>query len=135
MIASLIFHLSWMFISASKEKTFNRTQKLDKLMQEMVMHFFPAFAVDDYKFKGIRRSERGARLDFEELGLTLKADGRIVLQGVTGSIEKGKMAAIMGPSGCGKTTFMNTLCGKSSYGNMSGQVCVNGEPARASRLS
>ncbi|CAK0888590.1 unnamed protein product, partial [Prorocentrum cordatum] len=98
------------------------------------MHFFPAAAVEGYQFKGMRRSELGARLDFEELGLTLKADGRTVLQGVTGSIGKGKMAAIMGPSGCGKTTFMNTLCGKSTYGRMTGQVCVNGEAASVSRL-
>ncbi|KAJ3441223.1 white-brown complex [Anaeramoeba flamelloides] len=32
----------------------------------------------------------------------------------------------MGPSGAGKTTFLNTLCGKASYGIPSGLVEING---------
>eukprot|EP00913_Durusdinium_trenchii_P014431 g13536.t1 len=35
------------------------------------------------------------------------------------------MVAIMGPSGAGKTTFMNVLCGKATYGEMTGQVTFN----------
>ncbi|ORY50039.1 hypothetical protein BCR33DRAFT_781546 [Rhizoclosmatium globosum] len=37
-----------------------------------------------------------------------------ILQGVTGSINAGRMTAIMGPSGAGKTTFMNVLMGKAA---------------------
>ncbi|RKO90120.1 P-loop containing nucleoside triphosphate hydrolase protein [Blyttiomyces helicus] len=48
---------------------------------------------------------------FEELGLKL-ANGKKVLQGVTGAVSAGKMTAIMGPSGAGKTTAMNVLMGK-----------------------
>jgi ABC-type multidrug transport system ATPase subunit len=58
---------------------------------------------------------------FEELGLQLK-DGRTVLDGVTGDFKAGAMCAIMGPSGCGKTTFMNTLCGRATYGVRTGKV-------------
>jgi len=38
----------------------------------------------------------------------------------------------MGPSGAGKTTFMNVLCGKATYGEMTGEVLVNGRPGSVS---
>merc|ERR1719469_1000718 len=60
------------------------------------------------------------------MGLTLK-DGRRILDGVTGTVEEGSMVAVMGPSGCGKTTFMNVLCGKATYGDMDGEMKINGE--------
>jgi ABC-type multidrug transport system ATPase subunit len=65
-------------------------------------------------------------LDFTELGLKLH-DGRCCLAGVTGKFNEGSMVAIMGPSGCGKSTFMNVLCGRATYGTMTGEVTVNGE--------
>eukprot|EP01155_Anaeramoeba_flamelloides_P023511 Anaeramoba_flamelloidesa807698_426.p1 GENE.a807698_426~~a807698_426.p1 ORF type:complete len:1402 (+),score=332.06 a807698_426:290-4207(+) len=64
---------------------------------------------------------------FENLGLRIKGrSGKIVLKGVTGKIIHGRVTAIMGPSGAGKTTFLNTLCGKASYGIPSGLVEING---------
>ncbi|KAJ3451100.1 abc transporter g family member [Anaeramoeba flamelloides] len=64
---------------------------------------------------------------FENLGLRIKGrSGKIVLKGVTGQIRHGRVTAIMGPSGAGKTTFLNTLCGKASYGIPSGLVEING---------
>jgi putative ABC transport system ATP-binding protein len=46
------------------------------------------------------------------------------LKGVTISIKKGEMVAIMGPSGCGKTTLLNTLSGLDSITD--GDVEVDG---------
>jgi len=46
------------------------------------------------------------------------------LKGVTLSIKKGEMVAIMGPSGCGKTTLLNTLSGLDSI--TEGDVLIDG---------
>ena len=44
---------------------------------------------------------RRVQLDvqFEGLGLKLKSCGKAVLQGVSGRLQPGRLAAIMGPSG------------------------------------
>jgi putative ABC transport system ATP-binding protein len=46
------------------------------------------------------------------------------LKGVSLSVERGEMVAIMGPSGCGKTTLLNCLSGLDDID--SGQVIVDG---------
>jgi putative ABC transport system ATP-binding protein len=47
------------------------------------------------------------------------------LRGVTFSVARGKMVAIMGPSGCGKTTLLNCLSGLDTIDD--GLILVNGE--------
>ena len=47
------------------------------------------------------------------------------LQGVTFSVGRGEMVAIMGPSGCGKTTLLNCLSGLDTIDE--GLILVNGE--------
>lgn len=47
------------------------------------------------------------------------------LRGVSLSIRKGEMVAVMGPSGCGKTTLLNCLSGIDSP--TSGTVLIDGE--------
>jgi putative ABC transport system ATP-binding protein len=46
------------------------------------------------------------------------------LKGVSLSVERGEMVAIMGPSGCGKTTLLNCLSGLDDID--SGQIIVDG---------
>ncbi|MGQ9572901.1 MAG: ABC transporter ATP-binding protein [Dehalococcoidia bacterium] len=46
------------------------------------------------------------------------------LRGVSLSVQRGEMVAIMGPSGCGKTTLLNCLSGLDDID--SGQVIVDG---------
>jgi len=91
----------------------------------LVRHFMPSFKVQKYQFRGMQAKAGTADIEFKELGLEL-AGGKRVLQGVTGEFKAGRMCAVMGPSGAGKTTFMNTLCGKATYGKMTGSIRVNG---------
>jgi len=66
---------------------------------------------------------------FENLGLQLKEGSKAhVLAGVTGELRHGHVCAVMGPSGAGKTTFLTALCGKASYGNLTGEVFINEVP-------
>ncbi len=53
------------------------------------------------------------------------------LRGLSLSVERGEMVAIMGPSGCGKTTLLNCLSGLDAID--SGEVLVEG--ARLSGMS
>ena len=46
------------------------------------------------------------------------------LKGISMSIEKGEMVAVMGPSGCGKTTLLNCLSGIDDV--PSGKVSIEG---------
>ena len=48
------------------------------------------------------------------------------LKGVSLSVGKGEMVAIMGPSGCGKTTLLNGVSGLDDV--TSGEVLIAGEP-------
>lgn len=72
-------------------------------------------------------------LTFDQLGLKLR-NGTEILKGVSGHIKAGQLTAVMGPSGCGKSTFLNVLCGKATYGRMTGSIRVNGVETPISRL-
>lgn len=134
-VATICFHFIWQRHSAHKEQRLQKNLELDSVINELVRHFAPSFAVNDYRFKGMHAKEEGVSLEFRELGLNLKRDNRRVLDGVTGRFEEGKMVAVMGPSGCGKTTFLNTLCGKATYGRRSGTILINdGEIGRIEEL-
>ena len=66
-------------------------------------------------------------LTFDELGLKLD-NGTEVLKGVSGEFPHSRLTALMGPSGAGKSTFLNVLCGKASYGQMTGSIQLNDVP-------
>ncbi|KAJ3286336.1 hypothetical protein HDU79_006575, partial [Rhizoclosmatium sp. JEL0117] len=72
------------------------------------------------------RTDLQMNYEFDDLSLTLP-DGKAILQSVSGSINAGKMTAIMGPSGAGKTTFMNVLMGKAA--RTAGTLKINGTVA------
>ena len=50
---------------------------------------------------------------------------RKILSGVTLTVPKGKLVAVMGGSGCGKTTILRLLCGQ--HRASSGEVLVGGQ--------
>jgi Fe-S cluster assembly ATP-binding protein len=59
--------------------------------------------------------------------LHVEVEGKQILNGLTLSIEKGQVAAIMGPNGSGKSTLAYVLAGKDSYNVTDGDVLLNGE--------
>jgi ABC-type multidrug transport system ATPase subunit/Ca2+-binding EF-hand superfamily protein len=82
--------------------------------------------VDISSFKNTKRERM--RFDYSNLKLVLHGSGKTVLQGVSGSIKSGSLVAVMGPSGAGKTTLMNVMCGRAHYGDVSGEMRLNGRP-------
>ena len=64
----------------------------------------------------------------ETLRATFTNTKKRVLHGVTGSISRGNMLAIMGPSGCGKSTLLNVLADENLYGaKVRGSVEIDGQ--------
>ncbi len=65
-------------------------------------------------------------IDARGIVKTYRTDDVVVnaLQGVSLSVQRGEMVAIMGPSGCGKTTLLNCLSGLDTIDG--GLILING---------
>ena len=87
------------------------------------------------KFAGFDPKKETMSFEFTNLGLVVNtANGsKKVLDGVSGEIRHSTLVAVMGPSGAGKTTFMNTLCGRAFYGEVTGSIKINGVADRILR--
>ncbi len=59
--------------------------------------------------------------------LHVEVDGKEILKGLSLSIEKGEIHAIMGPNGSGKSTLANTLMGHPGYTVTKGEVSFKGQ--------
>jgi putative ABC transport system ATP-binding protein len=74
-------------------------------------------------------SRNGADLiiDARDVHKTYRTEDVVVhaLRGVTLSVPRGEMVAIMGPSGCGKTTLLNSMSGLDTIDQ--GLILINGE--------
>jgi Fe-S cluster assembly ATP-binding protein len=58
--------------------------------------------------------------------LHVNVGGRDILDGLSLTVDKGKVHAIMGPNGSGKSTLAHVLAGKAGYEVTSGQVLLDG---------
>ncbi|KAK2362583.1 ABC transporter G family member [Trifolium repens] len=65
---------------------------------------------------------------WEDLTVTIGADNKKLLDGVTGFAQPGRIMAVMGPSGCGKTTLLTSLAGThAAVVAVSGNIQINGK--------
>ncbi len=63
----------------------------------------------------------------EVKNLHVEVEGKKILSGLTLSVGKGQVAAIMGPNGSGKSTLAYVLAGKENYTITAGDVLFDGE--------
>jgi ABC-type multidrug transport system ATPase subunit len=82
--------------------------------------------------KATDASHFGLSFQYSGLGFQPKGNGsKKILQNITGSVNRGALAAVMGGSGAGKSTFVNVLMGKTP--NTGGTVMVNYSPGKIAR--
>ena len=72
--------------------------------------------------------------------LRVSIDGKEILKGVSLTVKKGEVPAIMGPNGTGKSTLAYTLMGHPNYEVTGGEILFKGrslldlKPDERSRL-
>ena len=66
-------------------------------------------------------------LEIKNLHVEIESEGKKILNGLSLTIEKGQVAAIMGPNGSGKSTLAYVLAGKPGYTVTEGDVLLDGE--------
>ena len=59
--------------------------------------------------------------------LTVQIEDKRILNGLTLTVNKGEVAAIMGPNGSGKSTLSYVLAGKEDYEILDGEVLLDGQ--------
>ncbi|KQZ00728.1 Fe-S cluster assembly ATPase SufC [Pseudolabrys sp. Root1462] len=66
-------------------------------------------------------------LEIKNLHVEIEDEGKKILNGLTLTIEKGQVAAIMGPNGSGKSTLAYVLAGRPGYAVTEGDILLDGE--------
>src|SRR6202047_596746 len=63
----------------------------------------------------------------EVKNLQVRVDDREILHGLSLTVNKGEVHAIMGPNGSGKSTLSHVIAGKPGYEVTGGEILFNGE--------
>ena len=68
-------------------------------------------------------------LQWNNLSFSVKSkeETTTILDGISSELRPGELTAIMGPSGAGKSTLLNALAGRAPYGELTGNIKLNGE--------
>ena len=66
-------------------------------------------------------------LEISDLHVKLAAEDKLILRGLSLSVPKGELHALMGPNGSGKSTLAYVLAGREGYEVTEGTVLWNGE--------
>ena len=97
------------------------------VLQQLPMEF----AVEAQKLISISLEgsvgDRNSMSLLEVKNLHVEVEGKKILNGLTLTVEKGQVAAIMGPNGSGKSTLAYVLAGKDNYDVTEGDVLLDGE--------
>jgi Fe-S cluster assembly ATP-binding protein len=66
-------------------------------------------------------------LEINNLHVKLEDEDRVILKGLSLTVPKGEVHAIMGPNGSGKSTLAHVLAGREGYQVTDGDILWNGE--------
>ena len=66
-------------------------------------------------------------LEIKNLHVKIADDEKVILKGLSLTVPKGEVHAIMGPNGAGKSTLAYVLAGRSDYEVTEGDILWNGE--------
>jgi len=70
-------------------------------------------------------------LTWKNLQISVKKDGKKIIENLTGSFESGKLIGVIGASGCGKTTLLNCLSGFTRDDLVTkGDLSINNQPIK-----
>ena len=67
-----------------------------------------------------------ALLEVKNLHVRIEDDGNEILHGLSLTVNKGEIHAIMGPNGSGKSTLSHVIAGKPGYEVTGGEILFRG---------
>jgi Fe-S cluster assembly ATP-binding protein len=76
---------------------------------------------------GTRKKRKNVMPLLEVKDLQVSVDDREILHGLSLTVNKGEVHAIMGPNGSGKSTLSHVIAGKPGYEVTGGEILFNGE--------